>query len=77
MGKLDLFGDYAMLAIRDQIVKDTCADLKARVMEIIEPQIDEAVNRAVMSMKMHLHAHADLAAGASILKVVIQRKEQK
>jgi hypothetical protein len=74
MGKLDLFGDYAMVAIRDKIVTDTCADLKARVMEIIEPQIDEAVKRAVHSMKMLLHAQPTYGR-ASILKVVIQRKE--
>jgi hypothetical protein len=72
--KQDLFGDYALVAIRDRIMKDTFADLKARVMAVIEPEIDAACNRAVQSLEPQLHAHVDLAAGASILKIITTKR---
>jgi hypothetical protein len=76
-GKMDLFGDYALQAIANTIAGDIRSDLKARIMSIIEPEIDAAVDRAVRSLKPRIETHADFAAGATILKVITEKRTPK
>lgn len=70
--------DYAMRAISDRLIKDTCADLKARVMAIIEPEIDAACERAALSLKPQLEAwlHRDYARGHTEYVVNIRTEKR-
>ena len=72
-----LFGNYALNAVRDRILEDTCADLKARVMAVIEPEIDEACRRAVKSLEPQINHFRDFAVPREIIQIVVTQRSPK
>jgi hypothetical protein len=72
--KPNITDSYFLNAVAEKIVKDTAADLKARVMSIIEPEIDAACERAARSLEPQLHAHVDLYGMKHVLQIITTKR---
>lgn len=67
---------YYLNAIRDRITADIKAHLKERVMAIIEPEIDAAINGAIQQLQPHLNAHKHPWDMGAIVNLVYSTREK-
>lgn len=71
------FGDdYFLKAIADTLARDLTADLKQRVMAVIEPQVDEAIAAVVQSMEIRAGSWVDHMTRESIVKFIVDNKRK-
>lgn len=68
-------GEEASKAMLEGLTSRIRSELKARILERIEPDVNAALDAALEGLKAAIHSYRDHAQLRDVVKIIIERKD--